>query len=81
MRKWLANSRACSLQCAQDDFVVTAQNRYTAGFSQPSCWQKTAVPSSIFTATFEEFITSSDMSMQPEQISVYGGPDAARCLV
>ena len=80
MRKRLANSRACSLQCAaQNGLVVTAENRYTAGFSQLSRWQKTAVPSSIFTATFEEFITSSDMSIQPEQISVYGGPDAARC--
>jgi hypothetical protein len=80
MRKRLANSRACSLQCAQNDLAVAAENRYRAGFSQPSCWQ-TAVPSSIFMATFEEFITSSDMSIQPEQISVYGGPDAARCLV
>jgi hypothetical protein len=77
MRKLFANSRACSLQCAaQNGLVVTAENRYTAGFSHLSRWQKTAVPSSIFTATFDEFITSSDLSIQPEQISVYGGPDA-----
>ena len=38
--KRFAISRAWSLQCAaQNGFVVSEENRYTAGFSQPSCWQ------------------------------------------
>jgi hypothetical protein len=36
MRDRLANSNACSLQCAaQNGLVVADENRYTAGFSQP----------------------------------------------
>src|SRR5262249_38877065 len=41
MHKRLANSRACSLQCAaQTGLVVTAENRYMAGFSQHRAGKK-----------------------------------------